>query len=127
MRLWTEARLGIFEIGAVANGTVLLRREYDGVRQTLSATPVQAITLNMGGVNLHRGQQGRMLLTYLAPWVPAEGLFCGLGYGMTLERSLVNELLPYLGLRPPGHRRPPVPLGRRSRHCPGVSAGLATA
>ncbi len=100
LRLWKEARLGIFAIGAVVDDTVLLR-EYDEVRQTVSATPVGAITLNFGGVNRHRNQQGMMLLTYLAPWVPAEGLFCGIGYGGSVPRSLVNETLPYLGLRHP--------------------------
>ncbi len=100
LRLWKEARLGIFEVGAVVGDTVLLR-EYDPVQGTVSATPMRAVTLNIGGVNVYRGRQGNMQLTYLAPWVPAENLFCGLGFGTTVPRELVGLLLPFLGLRHP--------------------------
>jgi hypothetical protein len=98
LRLWKEARIGVFEIGAVHDDVVDLQ-EWDPVGRIPLGSPLQAITLNMGGVNAQRQARGRLLLTYLAPWVPGEGLFCGMGYGSTLDKSEADPLAVYLELR----------------------------
>jgi hypothetical protein len=108
LRLWKQARLGAFEVGEVRDETVALR-EWAPVSQTEIGSPVRAITLNIGGVNYYQDKRGQINLTYLAPWVPAQDLFCGLGYGMSLSKRDSALLIPYLGLRHPEVVARPLP------------------
>src|SRR5262249_18302069 len=86
LRRWKEARIGIYEIGAVQNGTVELR-EWDPITGTASGPALRAITLNMGGINVYAQYGGRVTLTYVAPWAPVDGIVCGMGYGTTVEKK----------------------------------------
>ncbi len=108
LRLWKEARIGLFEIGDVIDDTVGLQ-EWDAVRQASTGPPFRAITLNVGGVNASRGMQGQIFLTYVAPWRPEQGLFCGLGYAALVPRTDAQLLLPYLDLRRPDVVARPLP------------------
>jgi hypothetical protein len=98
LRLWKAARLAVFEIGAVHDDVMDLQ-EWDLIRAAVSGPPLRAITLNIGGVNIFRDAGGQLLLTYLAPWAPADNLFCGLGYALTPTKANAAVLAPYLGLR----------------------------
>jgi hypothetical protein len=99
LRLWKQARIGLFEVGDIRDDTVTLQ-EWDAVTGTATGVPFRAITLNIGGVNIYRGLQGRINLTHVAPWVPGDNLFCGMGYGLTVDkRDAAALLLMYLGLR----------------------------
>lgn len=100
LRLWKQARIGLFEVGDVRDDTVGLQ-EWDPVRGTAVGPAVRAITLNLGGTNLFRGKQGFIQLTYLAPWAPADHLSCGMGYGTMMPKKDAIVLLMYLGLRHP--------------------------
>jgi hypothetical protein len=99
LRRWKEARIGFFEVDDVQDDTVGLR-EWGPIHDTLGS-PFRAITLNINGVNVYRQARGRVMLTYVAPWLPAENLFCGLGYGMTLEKQSAAPAIHLLGLRHP--------------------------
>jgi hypothetical protein len=112
LRLWKEARIGLFEVGKVRNDTVTLS-EWDPVNNTLSA-PLRAIALNIGGVNSYQPAGGQITLTYLAPWDPAEDLFCTMGYGTTVPSREAAFYAFYLGLRHPEISSQPLPwkLGR---------------
>jgi hypothetical protein len=98
LRLWKEARIGVFEVGEVRDDLVELQ-EWDPVSQVPLGSPVRAIALNIGGVNTHRQSRGRVALTYLAPWRPSEDLFCAMGYGITLDKGEADPLAAYLELR----------------------------
>jgi hypothetical protein len=98
VRHWKQARIGLFEVGGVADDTVELH-EWDPVRQAHTGAPFRAITLNVGGANVQRSARGRFLLTHVAPWRPEQGLCCGMGYGMHVERRATAMLAIYLGLR----------------------------
>src|SRR5207244_1439395 len=54
LRLWKQARIGLFEVGGVRDDTVGLQ-EWDAVRGAAIGPAVRAITLNIGGINLFRG------------------------------------------------------------------------
>jgi hypothetical protein len=100
LRRWKEARLGVFEVGAVADDTVGLR-EWDVVTGQATGPWFRALTLNIGGVNLFAEARGRVLLTYVAPWLPTENLYCGLGYSQMTDKSKSAPMEAYLGLRHP--------------------------
>ncbi len=100
LRLWKAAEIGLYEIGAVRDDTVTLQA-WDPIQKTPSGRPLRAISLNLGGVNAYRKAEGTVTLTYLAPWVPADNLYCAMGYGTTLPKRAVDFLVPYLGLRHP--------------------------
>src|SRR5262249_38354264 len=89
LRRWKEARIGLYEIGDVANDTVGLR-EYDPVRQVFVGPAFRAITLNIGGVNVQREHPGKFLLTHVAPWRPEECIWCGLGYGQAVPLDMTT-------------------------------------
>jgi hypothetical protein len=108
LRRWKEARIGLFEVGEVADDTLSLR-EWDAVLEAPAGPWVRAITLNIGGVNLLRGDQGKILFTYLAPWVPEADLYCGMGYSKSADKRTAVYLLPYLGLRHPDAASRPLP------------------
>jgi hypothetical protein len=108
LRRWKEARLGLFEIGEVADDTVALR-DWDVVSGQAAGPWFRAITLNIGGVNLFAGEPGKIELTYVAPWLPAENLYCGLGYGMSVPPDESGLLAAYLGLQHPELASQPLP------------------
>ncbi len=98
LRHWKEARIGLFEVGEVADDTVALR-EWDPVRQVYAGEPFRAITLNIAGVNAQRSVRGKYLLTHVAPWRPEEGLYCGMGYGAYLGLEQTGMAVDFLSLR----------------------------
>ncbi len=100
LRLWKAAEIGLFEVGEVRDDTVILQA-WDPIQETHSGRPLRAIALNLGGVNAYRPSKGAITLTYLSPWVPAENLYCAMGYGTTLPKGDIPMLLLYLGLRHP--------------------------
>ncbi|HKI31592.1 MAG TPA: hypothetical protein VKA46_06970 [Gemmataceae bacterium] len=108
LRRWKDARLGLYEIGEVTDDTVALR-EWDGVRRVPAGPPLWAITLNIGGVDILRGQEGMILLTYLAPWLPEANLYCGMGYSRTADKGSCDYFLLHLGLRHPDVVGRPLP------------------
>ena len=69
----------------------------------------RALTLNIGGVNLLAAARGEIELTYVAPWLPAENLYCGLGYSRPAAKSQSAVLLAYLGLQHPEVASRPLP------------------
>lgn len=96
--LWKQARIGVFEIGEIVDDTVGLR-EWDVVHGKPIGSPVRAITLNLGGVHVHAGHRGKLLVTHLSPWDPDRNIWCGMGYGTVVPRTdglILHELL---GLR----------------------------
>ena len=105
---WKEARIGLFEIGDVADETLGLQ-EWDAVSQTATGAPFRAITLNIGGVNTFRSSRGSVMLTYISPWVAEENLYCSLGYSQTAAKRDSVLLLPYLGLKHPEVVSRPLP------------------
>jgi hypothetical protein len=108
LRLWKAARLGIFEIGAV-HDDVLDLRDWDVASGTPSGPSFRAITLNIGGVNVFQGARDHLLLTYLAPWVPAQQLYCGMGYSLSPPKANVALLALFLGLAHPEMALRPLP------------------
>lgn len=98
LRYWKEARIGLYEVGDIQEGTVGLQ-EWDPVSGSHCGPAMRAIALNIGGVNAFRGLRGQVALTYLAPWAPAENLFCGMGYSATVKRGKAAPLELMLGLR----------------------------
>jgi hypothetical protein len=108
LRLWKEARVGLFEIGPVQGDTVELR-EWDPVNDIPADNVFRAISLNIGGVNAYRDATGSILLTYLAPWAPADNLFCAMGYGKSPAKAHSGFLVPYLGLNHPDIVARPLP------------------
>lgn len=96
--LWTQARIGVFEIGAIEGDTVWLR-EWDVVRGRPVGPHLRAITLNLGGVHVHAGNRGLLLVSHLAPWDPDRNIWCGLGYGMAVPKADSLILHELLGLR----------------------------
>ncbi len=108
LRRWKEARIGLYEIGEVADETLALR-EWDAVRDAPGGVPVRAITLNIGGVNAFRQLRGKLLLSYVAPWLPEANLYCGMGYSKALEKTFAQPLLAYLALRHPDVVGRPLP------------------
>ena len=107
-RHWKEARIGFFEIGRVRGGTVILR-EWDVVGDMPAGESFPAITLGMGGVAFFRPHRGSLLLTYVAPWLPAENLHCSMGYGIMPKRNEVGLIELLLGLRHPDLVAQPLP------------------
>jgi hypothetical protein len=110
LRLWKQARIGLYEVGSVAGGTVGLQ-EWDPLTGQLSGEPLRAIALNIGGVDIYRGQRGRVSLSYVAPWSPAAGVHCAMGYSTNVtKRKAVSEIaLMMLGLRQPALACQPYP------------------
>jgi hypothetical protein len=98
LRLWKEARIGLFKVGEVADDLVWLH-EWDPVLGVSVGAPFRAITLNVGGANAQRSVRGRFLLTHVAPWRPEDGLYCGMGYGICPDQSQAVLAADYLGLR----------------------------
>ena len=106
-RRWKEAHIG-FEVGTVRGDTVTLR-EWDVIGDVPVGEAFPAITLGMGGVDFFRSDRGKLMLTYVAPWLPDENLYCSMGYGMLLKRKEVSVAELLLGLRHPGLVAQPLP------------------
>ncbi|MCX7855611.1 MAG: hypothetical protein N2556_06515, partial [Anaerolineae bacterium] len=107
-RLWKEARAGFFEIVEVKRETLTLR-EWDVVNNGPVGEPFPAISLSIGGTRQFRYQRGRLMFTYLAPWRPANNLYCAMGYSMTIARNDVGIREWLLGLRAPDRMAQPLP------------------
>src|SRR6185369_10393015 len=86
LRLWKAAEIGLFEIGEVRDDMVTFQ-PWDPVTQAHCGPPVRAISLNLGGVNAYAKTRGMIALTYLAPWVPADNLYCAMGFGQSVPRT----------------------------------------
>jgi hypothetical protein len=100
LRLWKEARLGLFEIGAVV-GDLVVFREWDALAEQPSGPDFRAISLAIGGVHAYRAHQGQIQLGYVAPWAPAEEIFCAMGYGPMMPPEIAPMFVPLFGLRTP--------------------------
>lgn len=98
LRRWQQAKIGLYEIGPVEEDTVALQ-EWDPVQRMAVGPKFRAIDLCIGGTNSHKQQTGQVLLTYVAPWAPAQGICCALGYGSTLPKEEADGWLLYLNLR----------------------------
>ncbi len=108
VRLWKQARIGLFEIGPVVDDTVTLQ-EWDAVDGKPCGDEFRAIALNVGGVNLFGDSEGMILLTYLAPWAPQENLYCSQGYSVSVRKDKTALVLPYVGLQHPEVVMQPLP------------------
>jgi hypothetical protein len=100
LRRWKEARVGLFVLGAIRDGTIELQ-EWDVLSEAAVGASLRAIALNVGGVNAYRDQQGKLTVCYVAPWAPEQGISCAMGYGLTMDRRDAATLAPFLGLRHP--------------------------
>jgi hypothetical protein len=98
LRLWKQARIGLFEVGEMEKDTVWLQ-EWDPVQQASIGGSFRAITLNISGANAWRSARGRFLLTHVAPWQPEQGLYCGMGYGTHVDLPGTALMANFLGLR----------------------------
>lgn len=86
LRQWQQAQLGAYRIGAVHGPTVRLQR-WDVARDVPVGEEFAALSLALGGAEeAHRGQEGQLLITYVAPWEHDPPLWCALGYGVVLPR-----------------------------------------
>jgi hypothetical protein len=81
LRQWKQARLGAFRIGPVQGGTMQLE-EWDIGRRVAIGEPFRAISLGIGGVQPFRDARGALLIGYISPWIPAENLYCSMGYSI---------------------------------------------
>lgn len=107
-RQWKQAQIGLFEIGSVQRDTVKLR-PFDIFRQQPVGPWRQAIDLSMQGAATYAGKAGMLLLTYLAPWNPAQELDCALGFSGMVPRAACGVLAPYLNLQHSDFGRQPWP------------------
>lgn len=107
-RLWKEARPGFFEIVKVGKETLTLR-EWDVVNSIPVSEPFSAISLSIGGTYQFRNKRGKLMFTYLAPWRPADHLYCAMGFSMTIPRDNVGIREWLLGLREPARMAQPLP------------------
>jgi hypothetical protein len=78
---WKNAQIGCYEVGELADDMVSLR-EVDVLSGRLIGPWVRAIALNIGGANIYATEKGKLNVTYLAPWAPAENIYCAMGYGL---------------------------------------------
>ena len=108
LRRFKQARVGLYQVGEVANDTVEFR-EWDLVRRSCVGAPFRAITLSIGGVNGLRTLRGKYNLTHVAPWRPDEGLFCGMGYGVFLDLHQTPIAADFLGFRQLAAAATPLP------------------
>lgn len=100
LRLWKSAEIGLFEVGEVRDDLVTLEA-WDPVQESYCGYPLRAVSLSLGGAEAYRQCKGAVTLVYLAPWVPADNLYCAMGYGKSLPKTHVAQLVQYLGLRHP--------------------------
>jgi hypothetical protein len=85
LRQWQQAELGAYYIGAVHEPTVRLQH-WDVARDAPAGPEFAALSLALGGARAHRGQEGRLLIMYVAPWELDRNLYCAMGYGAVLPR-----------------------------------------
>ncbi len=107
-RQWKQAQLGLFEIGDVWRDTVKLR-PFDIFRQQPGGPWRRAIDLSIEGAETFVGRAGLIVLTYVAPWNPAQELDCALGYSAMVPRAACGVLAPYLNLQHGDFGRQPWP------------------
>lgn len=89
--LWKQARIGVYHVGDVADDTVRLR-EWDVGEDRYVGDWFPAIALNIGGVNTYRSTRGLYNVTYVAPWAPAQNLFCAMGYGLSVPKDMIAPM-----------------------------------
>ena len=108
IRLWKQARPGIFEIGDVRNDLVSLRPcRADGQRSDEPA--ISAISLNIGGVSEFAAHRGKLLFTYLAPWNAEKGISCALGYSLMAPKHGAAHFILMSNLNDPATMATPWP------------------
>jgi hypothetical protein len=100
LRRWKEARIGLYKLGDVS-GSTLEVQEWDPLARSVVGPKLRAIALNIGGVNAYRGQQGKLIASYVAPWAPEQGIVCAMGYGLMEREHDMSILASVLGLRHP--------------------------
>jgi hypothetical protein len=100
LALWKEAELDIYQIGALRDGFVEIWR-WDATSQTDRGRTLKALCLGIGGVNIFRSAQDKLMVTYLAPWAPDQDLFCMMGYGLQFDPAEAPFWGQLLGLRHP--------------------------
>ncbi len=108
LRRWKEAQIGLYEVGDVADDTVGLQ-EWDAVAGAYCGPALRAIALNIGGVQFYGGLRRQITLTYVAPWDPAQNLFCAMGYGVTGKKRSAPFYALMLALRQPKIASQPYP------------------
>ena len=108
LRGWKEARIGLYEIGKVRGETVMLQ-EWDPVLQSSVGEPFKAISLGIGGAGFLRHYRGHLAFTYMAPWIPEEGIFCSMGYAIMPEKDEAGMVELLLNLRRPELVAQPLP------------------
>ncbi|MSU77877.1 MAG: hypothetical protein EXS16_07255 [Gemmataceae bacterium] len=86
IKLWKQAKIGCYEVGACADDLISLR-ERDPLTMQPVGDWVRAIALNIGGVNAYASQKGSVSVTYLAPWAPEQNIYCAMGYGMGMPAN----------------------------------------
>jgi len=108
LRRWKEARIGFYEIGPVQGNTMVLR-EWDPASRSPIGQSFRAITLGIGSVDIFRGDKGKLLLTYVSPWLPDENVYCSMGYALMPGKDEVGVTELLLGLRHPEVVTQPLP------------------
>ena len=108
---WKEARIGFYEVGKVRGDTVVLQ-EWDPVSKSPTSEPFRAISLGIGGAGFFRRHRGHLTLTYVAPWLPAEGIFCSMGYTIMSKKDEAGPFELLLNLRMPALVAEPLPWER---------------
>ena len=111
LRRWKEARIGFYEVGKVRRGTVVLQ-EWNPVSKSPVGEPFRAISLGMGGAGFFRQYRGHLVVTYVAPWLPAEGISCSMGYAIMSEKDEAGPFELLLNLRMPALVAEPLPWER---------------
>ena len=111
LRRWKEARVGFYKVGKV-RGHIVVLQEWNPVSKSPLSQPFKAITLGMGGAGFFRQYQGYLVFTYVAPWLPAEGIFCSMGYALMVKKDEVGPFELLLNLRTPDLVAEPLPWER---------------
>jgi hypothetical protein len=111
LRRWKEARFGFYEVGKVRRDTVVLQ-EWNPVSKSPAGEPFNAITLGMGGAGFFRQYRGHLLVSYVSPWLPEEGIFCSMGYGRMPKKDEADMFELLLNLRMPELVAEPLPWER---------------
>jgi hypothetical protein len=112
LRRWKEARIGFYEIGNVVDDAIvmaIIMQEWDPAQRTHVGEPFRAVTPGLGGVEFLRQYYGQVELTYVAPWLPNQDLYCAMGYGTMVPKEKVGVLELMLGLHQPAVAARPLP------------------
>ncbi len=108
LRLWKQARIGFYRIGE-AEGDHVWLQEWDWQTKRLCGPPMRCISLAIDGVNSLIASAGSLLLSYVAPWRPEEGVYCTMGYGAMYSDEQTSLTRMLLGFRSPEVAAQPLP------------------